>query len=157
MLLLEHRVRRAPAPAPAGAYLAQPIVDRLHQDGAAVGTGLRLIEAGHDRLGGTESRIGGVAVLDVKRVLASCEVLAASPVSAATARARAWAGAPVAPGELIEAWKARQPGSNAGSTRYRWDLSHYRCKPPSGMPGAPRRSRRSGATRTASKSGSCFR
>jgi len=69
-------------------------------------------------------------VLDVKRVLASCEVLAASPVSAATARARAWAGAPVAPGELIEAWKARQPGSNAGSTRYRWDLSHYRCKPP---------------------------
>ncbi len=70
-------------------------------------------------------------MLDVKHALSSCEVLAASPVSAATARARAWAGAPIPRSELLVAWKARQPGSNAGNTRYRWDLSHYRCKLPS--------------------------
>jgi GGDEF domain-containing protein len=70
-------------------------------------------------------------VLDIERALSNCEVLAASPVAAATARARAWAGSPVPTAELVGAWKARQPGSSAGSTRYRWDLSHYRCKPPS--------------------------
>jgi hypothetical protein len=67
-------------------------------------------------------------MLDVKRALARCEVVAASPLGAATARARAWAGAAVPASELVEAWKGRQPGSTAGSTRYRWDLSHFRCK-----------------------------
>jgi GGDEF domain-containing protein len=67
-------------------------------------------------------------MLDVKRALARCEVTAASPLGAATARARAWAGAPVPTSELVEAGKGRQPGSTAGSTRYRWDLSHFRCK-----------------------------
>jgi len=39
---------------------AQPVVDRLHQDGAAVGTGVRLIEAGNDRLGNPVDPEGAV-------------------------------------------------------------------------------------------------
>src|SRR5262245_49316693 len=73
-------------------------------------------------------------MLDPKRALASCEVTAASPLAAATARARAWAGAPIVDRALVEDWKARQPGSAGGSTRYRWDVSHYRCKLPSFSP-----------------------
>ncbi len=63
-------------------------------------------------------------VLRARQALASLRVDPVSPLGPALARARRWAGAPVAFDELLDGWWMRQPGGFTSATRYRWDTSH---------------------------------
>ncbi len=65
-----------------------------------------------------------------RATLASLPVDPVSPLGAAVARARRWAGAAPLVDSLLDGWWARQPGGPTSATRYRWDTSHKHFAPP---------------------------
>lgn len=75
------------------------------------------------------------AIERAERAIAGAEPNLASPFAAAEIRVRRELGLPVPKHEdILTFWEARQPGSRLGDDRYRWEVSHKRCKPAAYVP-----------------------
>ena len=70
------------------------------------------------------------AIHRARTALATLPFDPVSPAGPALVRARQWAGAPLPTDAVLDGWWAREPGGPTSATRYRWDTSHKRCRPP---------------------------